>query len=177
MISLQELWESKGYYYYPTDKGKEHSYLDVYTKLFHPFKDKDINVIEIGIYFGGSIRLFEEWFKRAAIIGYDVTFEFIRVPFKSQKILKNVNDFNLDEFKEFPPHIIIDDASHLIKDQMRTIEICYPQIQEGGMLIIEDVQDIMHNKAKFDSLGIPYELYDLRLNKNREDDILVVFKK
>lgn len=57
------------------------------------------------------------------------------------------------------------------------VQICYPQLVKGGYLIIEDVQDIQYNKAKFDQLGIPYKLYDLRLNKNRWDDILMVYKK
>jgi len=176
-MSLQELWRSKGYHYYPTDKGKEHSYLDVYTELLTPFKDKKINIIEIGIYLGGSIRLFEEWFTQATIVGYDVTFEFIRVPFKSEKILKSCMDFTEDEFKDNPPHIIIDDASHVLEQQLRVIEVCYPQLQEGGMLIIEDVQDIQNTKSKFDALGIPFKLYDLRIQKGREDDILIVYTK
>jgi len=177
MIGLQELWGSKGFHYYPTDKGKEHSYLDIYTELFEPFKDEKINIVEIGIYMGGSIRLLEDWFPNANVVGYDVTFDYICVPFKSKKILKGSTEFTSDEFKDFPPHIIIDDADHIIEHQLRTVEICYPQLQEGGMLIIEDIQDIMHNKARFDALGIPYKLYDLRLNKNRNDDILIVYTK
>ena len=177
-MSLQELWRSKGFLYYPTDKGKEHSYLDVYTELFTPFKDEKINLIEIGIYLGGSIRLFEDWFSQANIIGYDVTLEYLRVPLsRSKKIIKNCMEFGLDEFKDYPPHIIIDDASHILEQQLKMIEICYPQLLEGGMLIIEDVNDIMYNKSKFDNLNIPYKLYDLRLNKNRSDDVLIIFKK
>ena len=177
MISLQELWQSKGYSYYPTDKGLQHSYLDAYTELFEEFQDEKINLIEIGIYLGGSMRLFEDWFTQANIIGYDVTFEFIKVPFKSQKILKSCMDFTEDEFKNNPPHIIIDDASHVIEQQLKMVEICYPQIQDGGMLIIEDIGDISKNKKEFDALGITYELIDLRLQKNRWDDVLLVFKK
>ncbi len=177
-MTLQELWRSKGYGYYPTDKGLQHSYLDVYSELFAPFKDEKINLIEIGIYLGGSVRLFSDWFTQANIIGYDVTEEFIRVPLgRTKKILKDCKLFTLDEFKDFPPHIIIDDASHLIEDQLKMIEICYPQLQEGGLLIIEDIEDIMNQKSKFDALGIPYKLYDLRLKKMRWDDVLLVYKK
>lgn len=51
-MTLQQLWQSRGFNYYPTDKGKEHSYLDVYNELFLPLRDKNINLIEIGIYMG-----------------------------------------------------------------------------------------------------------------------------
>lgn len=176
-MTLQELWRSKGYHYYPTDKGKEHSYLDVYTELFLPFKDQKINLIEIGIYLGGSMRLFEEWFTQANIVGYDVTFEFIQVPFKSKKILKSCLDFTPDEFKDNPPHIIIDDASHVLEHQLKMVEICYPQLQPGGMLIIEDVDKIQDTKWRFDALGIPYKLYDRRLVKGRWDDVFLLYKK
>jgi len=177
-MSLQELWQTKGYSYYPTDKGNYHSYLDVYTELFLPFRDKEINIIEIGIYQGGSMRLFSDWFTKARIIGYDITEEYIAVPLgRAEKIIKDFNNFSKEEFNEFPPHIIIDDSSHLIKDQLKIIQICYPQLQEGGILIIEDVQDIQSDKNKFDDLGIPYELYDLRIQKNRWDDVLLVYKK
>ena len=177
MRNLQELWESKGFNYYPTDKGLQHSYLETYSELFEEFRDEKINIVEIGIYLGGSIRLFEDWFTQATIKGYDVTFDYIRVPFKSEKILKNCREFTLEEFKDFPPHIIIDDASHIVEDQLKMVEICYPQLQEGGLLIIEDIYDISKDKHKFDELGFPYQIIDLRLRKNRQDDVLLVYKK
>ena len=178
-MNLQELWLSKGgYSYYPTDKGWQHSYLDVYSELFMPFKDQKINLIEIGFAHGGSLRLFEDWFTQANIIGYDITEENLNVPLKrSKKIIKDCMQFTLNEFKEFPPTIIIDDGSHMLEHQLQMVKICYPQLQPGGMFIIEDIQDIMNEKSKFDALKIPYKLYDLRLNKNKWDDILLVYKK
>lgn len=177
-MNLQELWRSKGHHYYPTDKGQEHSYLEVYSELFLPFKDEKINFIEIGFAWGGSLRLFEDWFTQANIIGYDITKQYLTFPFKrAQTIIKNCMDFTLDEFKDFPPKIIIDDGSHEIEHQLKMVEICLPQLQPGGMLIIEDIQDIQNNKQKFDNLNIPYTLMDLRLQKQRVDDILLIFKK
>ena len=178
IMGLQELWQRRGWSYYPTDKGKEHSYLDVYTELFMPFKDKKINVIEIGFYLGGSLRLFSDWFTQANIIGYDVTEQYLIVPTgRSKRILKDCMNFTLNEFKDFPPTIIIDDASHILEHQLKMVEICLPQLEPGGMLVIEDIQDIANTKAKFTALNIPYEFYDLRLKKNRVDDILIVYKK
>ena len=58
-MTLQQLWESKGYNYYPTDKGSLHSYLDEYQKLFEKWKDENINIVEIGSSSGGGLKLFE----------------------------------------------------------------------------------------------------------------------
>jgi len=95
----------------------------------------------------------------------------------AKKILKSCLDFSADEFKDNPPNIIIDDASHILEHQLKMVEICYPQLHPGGMLIIEDVNDIMHTKSRFDSLGIPFKLYDRRFIKNRWDDVLIVYQK
>jgi len=131
-MDLQQLWQSKGYNYYPTDKGLQHSYLEVYSDLFYPLKDQDINLIEIGIAHGGSLRLFCDWFTRANIIGYDITKEFLRVPIERSKlIIKDCMNFTLDEFKDFPPTIVIDDGSHVLEHQLRMVEICYPQLKPG----------------------------------------------
>lgn len=179
IMGLQELYETENSLY-PTDKGSDHSYLEIYTELFTPFKDRKINLIEIGFQYGGGLRLFEDWFTQANIIGYDIVDSNINTKYiikRAKKIIKNCMEFTLEEFRDFPPHIIIDDASHILAEQIKMVEICYPQLQEGGLLIIEDIQDIVNSKSKFDALNIPYKLIDLRLNKQRYDDVLLVYKK
>ena len=56
-----------------TDKGNEiHSfkglsYLDIYQKYFESLKDKKINILEIGVLGGGSLRTWKEFFPNAEI--------------------------------------------------------------------------------------------------------------
>ena len=56
---------------YQADKARN-GYLDVYEKYFIPLKNKKINILEIGVHEGASIRLWREWFINAHIIGADV---------------------------------------------------------------------------------------------------------
>jgi cephalosporin hydroxylase len=176
-MNLQEFWQRKGYGYYPTDKGNYHSYLEEYSRLFEPIKDQEITLIEIGIAHGGSLKLFEDWMPKATIIGYDIDPQ-LRVPLsRANVITKDCMTFIEKEFDSFSPDIIIDDGSHKLEHQLYVIKTCYPQLKTGGYLIIEDIQDIENQKQSFDSLGIKYQLLDLRLKKNRYDDILLVFHK
>lgn len=40
-----------------TDKNTTHSYLPLYDTLLEPIKDTTGNILEIGVYQGGSIKL------------------------------------------------------------------------------------------------------------------------
>jgi hypothetical protein len=55
-----------------TDKNTAHSYLDLYQTLFNNKKNTAKNILEIGIYRGGSIKLWSEFFINATIYGIDI---------------------------------------------------------------------------------------------------------
>lgn len=177
-MTLQNLWESKGYGYYPTDKGIFHSYLETYEKEFFKFKNSNILLIEIGASCGGGLKLFEDWFTHAELIGYELNPQITPISLNRAKIIqKNVLEISENEFLDNPPTIVIDDASHILEDQLYIVKTVYPQIKDGGILIIEDILDIDNSKSKFDELNIPYEIVDLRQKKGRFDDVLLIFRK
>lgn len=173
-MSLRGLFQSRGVNYYPTDKDTRHNYLGIYDALFRKFQD-NATLIEIGIDHGGSLRLFADWFRDGRIIGYDITSKNISVPLgRAEVILKDCNSFKTNEFKNFAPDIIIDDGSHVLEDQLWVVKICYPQLKPGGMLIIEDIQDIDNHYQYFKSLEIPFLEFDMR---GVYDNVLFVFPK
>ena len=55
-----------------TDKDTVHCYLDVYDHLFLPYKDKEINFLEIGTDRGGSLMLWDKYFPNANIYVLDI---------------------------------------------------------------------------------------------------------
>ena len=55
-MSLQEIVDSSR-----TDKDTVHSYLPLYQKLLINKKETAKNVLEIGIYHGGSIKLWNDF--------------------------------------------------------------------------------------------------------------------
>ena len=54
-----------------TDKNTDHSYLDLYYDLLCSKKETAKNILEVGIYRGGSIKLWHDFFDNAMIYGLD----------------------------------------------------------------------------------------------------------
>lgn len=173
-MKLTELFALGGRDKYLTDKGDDHSYLRIYDELFHPFKNKEITFVEIGITSGGSLRLFEDYFINAKIFGID------RHPCINDQFSDRVKTFQID-FRDFDYSnidIVVDDCSHYIEDQLWVVENVLPQINKGGMLVIEDLMSPDHVINHFEALGIPFELIDLNHERPKiKDNVLLVYKK
>ena len=77
--------------------------------------------------------------------------------------------------------VIIEDGPHTLESQIFAIKNYSKLLKPNGILIIEDIQKYEYcdiiineiNKEEFKSV----EIVDLRNNKNRYDDILIVVKK
>jgi hypothetical protein len=76
--------------------------------------------------------------------------------------------------------IIIDDGPHTVESQIYTIKNYTKLLKNGGILIIEDIQNYGDVDIIINSIGnIPHkscELVDLRGVKGRYDDLLIVVK-
>ena len=45
-----------------TNVHKWHHYFDVYARHFGPYRDKPIRMLEIGVFRGGSLRMWKDYF-------------------------------------------------------------------------------------------------------------------
>jgi hypothetical protein len=168
------------------DKGTAHTYIDEYEKLLGDRRD-NITILEIGVRYGHSIRMWNEYFSNSTIVGVEISIDSINVlkndvPFNKNTnnldiILGNATDENiLEELKNYEFDIIIDDGSHFFNDQVKTFGILKNKMNSGGIYIIEDVNDIDSKKENFIELHPNIEIIDNRHIKNRFDDILIVYK-
>jgi len=180
-MTLVELYKKGGTREYPTDKEESHQYLPFYDELFGPFKDKEINIFEIGYLNGGSCKLWEDYFPNAQIRAIDITNEYRE--FYSAKLsrtileLKDARTLTEEYFANFPPDIIIDDGSHHIDDWLSIIPLLYKVLRPGGVLVIEDFHPIEIHQETLGVLGIPYQPIDLRHLNNRWDNALILYRK
>lgn len=164
-----------------TDKDTTHSYLDTYEKLFMMKRDTTTKVLEIGILKGGSLKLWRDYFNNAHIYGIDICDRCLNDEDRITYLFNtNASLFNTDYFKD-KFDIIVDDGSHSLTDQCVFIEKYVSLLKDDGILIIEDVQNI-NDIDTFKNITPehlkPYiEVYDLRENKGRYDDILFVINK
>ena len=90
-------------------------FLKIYDKYFQDYKDKEINILEIGVDKGKSLKLWRDYFTKANICGIDIEkmdftiegVELITVDQTDTKSLKKI----CERYKSFD--IIIDDGSHV----------------------------------------------------------------
>ncbi len=172
-MTLKELYNSKGYPYFLTDKQNHHNYLQTYSELFGKWEKEPINILEVGCYKNGSLKLWEEYFVNANITGYDVqTYEGSVELNRATVILE---DF-YSSTRELPPlHLALDDGPHDINSQLAFVRKVWPYMVPGGILIVEDVMP--GHKADFDSLGIPYTEVSFYPPTDQEDDRIIIFRK
>lgn len=178
MDTLVELYQQHGF---ATDKNTGHSYLPYYDELFAKYVNKPVNLLEIGIYVGGSMLLWNKYFPpESNIIGMDVYMGGIGEHFKTidnvSIIYKDVTTCKKSFLQPIMFDIIIDDGSHYLEHQLYTFNTFKDRLTPGGVLIIEDIQP--HNLDNFIELSRTEpksKIVDLRHIKDREDDILFVY--
>ena len=165
---------------FSSDKGTTHDYINgYYSNVFTPAKEKEINLLEIGICKGQSIRLFRKWFTNGNIFGMDIgeyvdanTFQIEGTSlFWGDAFDSSMLDLFKDNFFDF----IIDDGPHTLESQLYSVIYWTQKLKSGGKLIIEDIQNIDHIiylERMVDTDLFTSKLFDLRANKNRYDDII-----
>ena len=162
------------------DKGTAHSYIDVYAE--HLTKRFGVNFLEIGVQLGHSIAMWQDYFVESQVHGIDVTlsnviFDNLENVFVCDATVQEQVD-SCFEGKTFD--YIIDDGSHRVADQIKSLQIFYPYLKDLGQYFIEDVDcdsSLLAIKNYLQQNNMSYKVYDLRSIKNRYDDILIVITK
>jgi precorrin-6B methylase 2 len=163
-------------------KGKSH-FLKIYEDYFFPFKNKKINILEIGSCRGTSVHLWQTYFPKAEIIGIDVWDQLLEKHLGLERVTYLEGDaYDVENAKTLPDFdIIIDDGSHHPYHQISCIEIYLSKLKEGGVLVIEDVAKFETfeelKKAVPDEYKSNVECLDLRENKGRSDDMMFIIRK
>ena len=190
-MKLQEILKSNdhwNYYGVPgthgTDKNTGHSYVShFYEEAFLPYKDNEIDLLEIGIARGDSLLLWNEYFtNNKSIIGLDNHDQISLEVRNNSKIKKIFTEAYNKQVADMLPSfdIIIDDGPHNLTSQCISIEIYLPKVKPGGIFVIEDVQseeyiDVFKNMLP-DNLKNHCSFIDLRKVKNRSDDMMFVVR-
>lgn len=184
---------------YKTDKGTDHSYIDTYDELFAPFQNKPVKLLEVGVLYGESLKLFDEYFihKDSVIIGLDdfsqaggadevknrlATYHHIHVVKANSKQLNVENVFGVNMPTTPPFDIIIDDGDHTVAGQVQTFGQLFPLLKTTGIYIIEDISGY-HCASQIETAiknMMPHSNIDIQAKyfyKNgRHDDVLMIIQ-
>lgn len=145
---LEELFNKYG-----CDKAKKHLYHTVYEKEFDTLRNEAINILEVGVFRGDSIRAWLDYFPNATIYGIDV---FKRVVPNDIDILQHervkwlkADSTNIavrSQIKKQWPRIrfdiIIDDGLHTPDANAKTLHNLFPLLKKNGKYYVEDVWPI-----------------------------------
>ena len=140
-MSLKELFKK-----HKSDKYK-HNYHLIYEPYLKNLKQKKLNILEIGVSDGASIKAWSDYFKNSNIIGIDIK----KIDLKKRKLNKkkisiyqgSQSDkefikFLINKYKKFD--IIIDDGSHIPSDVIKSFNLLFNALSNKGIYFVEDTQ-------------------------------------
>ena len=178
-----------------TDKIYDTSYHSQYEILFDHWRNSEINILEIGVWRGDSLKLWAKAFPNAHIYGID-TFERNSFEDVTQRLrgyethsiqmagvdscfddgyaVKSRDDF-FNDIGDTKFHIIIDDGLHTKQAQVNTFHNFIHLLKDDGIYIVEDILDdgghleyVKHNIANLNILNMNH----MRSADNHQDNIL-----
>ena len=165
-----------------TDKNLYHTYGEFYADLissFHKISDeKDISIMELGVYFGGSIAAWCESMPAAFVCGVDQNLSRIWIDPSDYSNLSLISG-NHEEIGTYSSlgnrkfDLIIDDGSHIANHQITNFTILKNKLKDGGYYVIEDIYP---ENSYPDSFLSSFEKVDFSKDSGRGDDVLLVYK-
>jgi len=118
-------------------------YFDIYERHFERFRGKNPTILEIGVFGGGSLEMWKEYFGPGSkVIGIDINpsckvheGQDIEVFIGSQDD-PTLIDSIFDKYKNID--IVLDDGSHMMHHMIKSFELIYDKVNITGVYMIED---------------------------------------
>ncbi|MGO8866382.1 MAG: class I SAM-dependent methyltransferase [Alphaproteobacteria bacterium] len=124
--------------------NKWHHFFEVYERFLGPLRDRrPVNMLEIGVYKGGSLEMWRKYFgPRSRIYGLDFNPECkqyeddgIEIYIGEQTDRALLQRIAADVGRL---DVVLDDGSHAVGHQITTFEELYPRLAEDGIYMVED---------------------------------------
>ena len=178
MKSLEQIFDKYSSTDGGGDKGSLHSYIEVYVREMT--RRTKINLLEIGVWEGHSLAMWEEYFSGSKIIGIDIDPSRSLFPVDVRECNATSEEALKATLGKTRFDYIIDDGSHIPAHQVESFRLLWDRVKPGGKYFIEDIEsdEALETITKVvEETGAEFIVYDLRGKKNRYDDILLVIRK
>jgi hypothetical protein len=130
------------------DLHKWHHYFEIYERFLSRFRERaQLRLLEIGVFRGGSLALWKEYFHRdARIVGVDIDTACKSFAHAERNIFVEIGDQSDAEFlkdvarRYGPFDIVIDDGGHMTSQQIASFSALYPEaLTDDGVYLVEDL--------------------------------------
>jgi hypothetical protein len=122
-------------------------YFATYDRHFSKFVGREVHVVEIGVFSGGSLKMWLSYFGPGCRV-YGVDLDEACKVYETEAIRVFIGDQGSGEFwarfRDAVPilDIVIDDGGHKTAQQVATLEALLPHLREGGVYLCEDITGI-----------------------------------
>ena len=129
-----------------TNVHKWHHYFDIYMRHFNQYRSAPIRMLEIGVFRGGSLRMWKQFFHPdSTIVGIDIDKSCQAHEIADQNVYVRIGsqadpNFLAEVVGEFGPFdIILDDGSHKTHHQIVSFGALFRSaLKDGGCYMVED---------------------------------------
>ena len=125
------------------DLNKWKHYFEIYEENFSKFRNKRITILEIGVFRGGSLKMWQNYFgNKANLIGIDIDPACKKFENNNNKVY--IGDQTNENFlrsilnENENPDIIIDDGGHTSNQQISSFNFLYEDLKPNGVYLVED---------------------------------------
>ena len=144
---------------YGSDKSsKGHGYTKHYEQHLQKLRLEKLNILELGVREGWSMKMWHDYFENSLICGIDNDAEGLcPKSFSEDRIIFELGSQDDKEFlndvcdRHGPFDIIIDDCSHVSTLTIKSFLALFPRLKPGGIYIIEDL-----HVCDYDDHYLPY---------------------
>jgi hypothetical protein len=118
-------------------------YFDIYHRHFARFRARPCTIVEFGVYHGGSLQMWRDYFgPQARIIGVDINPRLTAIDDAGVEIV--IGDQGDRRFlrqlaqRVGQIDVLIDDGGHTMMQQIATVEELYGAVAPEGVILVED---------------------------------------
>jgi hypothetical protein len=118
------------------------TYTDIYAKYLDSWRLRRFTLLELGVFRGDSLRMWNTFFPRANVVGLDLA------PIAAER----AREFDVTVGSQADPEVlggilqrhpdirlVVDDASHITELTLASFRYLFPRLPSGSLYIIEDL--------------------------------------
>lgn len=148
-LKPESLNDLEKFYFYENHRviNKWMHYFEAYERFFSRYKNKNVTILEIGVFKGGSLQMWRDYFKtswnKVTVYGIDIDPECKKLEEEGIKIFigsQEDRDFLHKVKKEMGEvDILIDDGGHTMNQQITSFEELFDLVSDTGIYLCEDL--------------------------------------